>query len=72
MSGVGNGSQTVVAGRLNLPIDSQDVNDDHHYNKYRATVVRESHIFGLMGSQSRAGVHAGIIGRAGDHVVSWR
>ena len=65
VSGVGTGSQTCV-DRLNLPIGIEDVNGNHHYNKYRAAVVSNSHIPGLMGIQSLARMNAVIRCRTGE------
>ena len=53
VSGVGKGSQTAI-DRLNLPIAMEDVKGEHHFNQFRAAVVRESFIPGLMGIQSLA------------------
>ena len=65
VSSVGVGSQTAT-DRLTLPISIEDMKGQHHYNKFRAAVVRDSHIPGLMGIRSLEKMNAVIRCRTGE------
>ena len=65
VSGVGTGSQTCV-GHLGCPIGIKDVEGNRHYNTFRAAVVSNSHIPGLVGIQSLARMNVVIRCRTGE------